>query len=164
MMNSVMRTFVSKTPWGHEMKLLDDAGKHLAHAVVPHHARHGLLALLLSSFASSVSVSGQLQPALHVPLDLLVHRIFAERVLPDGVCRGGGEQRSASSTKLRAWRADAAGGVLTEDDFLDGQALDLLLVVSSPPVHVFGQRVGKKFGHDPPDAFFGRHATRQAQV
>lgn len=58
----------------------------------------------------------------------------------------------------------AGSGTLTEDHFLDGQVLDLLLVISAPPVDVCGQRVGEKLRHYPPDTLFGRHPSSQAEV
>ena len=53
--------------------------------------------------------------------------------------------------------------VLTEDNSLDGEVLNLLPVVPAPPVNVFGQSVGEKLGHYPPDALFGPHLSSQAQ-
>lgn len=53
---------------------------------------------------------------------------------------------------------------LTEDNSLDGEVLYFVLVISSPPVDVFGQSVGKKLSHCPPHTVFVGQTSRQVEV
>ena len=55
--------------------LLHHVSKHVVHTVILHAV---CFLALLPSFPPSVSVSCQLQPALHISLYLLIHGILAE--------------------------------------------------------------------------------------
>lgn len=149
--------------------LLHHMSKHVVHTVILHAV---CFLALFPSFPPTVPVSSQLQPALHISLYLLIHGILAEWILPDCICRSGcrvnvsREVTQGDSLQKSAvwWHFFLTLRILTEDNFLDGEVLDLLLVIPSPPVYVCGQSVRKKLGHNPPDTLFGRHASRKTQV
>lgn len=138
----------------------------LLYTVVPHAGR--FLSLFLSSFSSSISVSCQLQPSLYIPLYLLVHGILTERVLPDCVCRGKSEHMKVSKCfnclKYTIFSYVSCRSTLTEENSLDGEVLYFVLVISSPPVDVFGQSVSKKLCHCPPHTMFVGQTSRQVEV